>query len=72
MKGVSKVVAIFGAGRIGKVHFHNCFLNDRIVIKYIVESVLDSAVALLRKYRVEDQVKPLDFEDANKVYGDSE
>ena len=68
----TKVVAIFGIGRIGKVHFHNCFLNEHIVIKYVVESIYANAVALLKKYSVEDRVIAVCLDDVTKVYEDPE
>ena len=52
-----KKVAIFGAGRIGKVHFQNCFLNERIEIAWLVEESQEYAEQLLNKYGMLDKVK---------------
>ena len=67
---MSKVAAIFGAGRIGKVHFHNCFLNERIEIRYVVEEIPEVANDLVRRYQLDNQVKVLSLKDVDEVYND--
>ena len=62
--------ALFGAGRIGKLHFRNLLINERTSVKYIVEENRAAAVELLERYQLEDRVMVLNTQEAGQVYDD--
>ena len=65
-------VAIFGLGRIGKVHLHSLAKTFRVDILWIVDhiSAHDDIRKLLQKYRLEHVTKLVSVEDEDKVYSD--
>ncbi len=62
--------ALFGAGRIGKLHFRNLLINERTSVKYIVEENRAAAVELLERYQLEDRVKVLSTNQAQEALKD--
>ena len=46
------VVALFGFGRAGQIHFKNIFNNQRIDLKYIVEEYTSVAEKVVADYRL--------------------
>ncbi|XP_041367452.1 uncharacterized oxidoreductase YrbE-like [Gigantopelta aegis] len=66
-------IAIFGLGRIGKVHLHNLASAFRVNIKWIVDdiSVHDDIRTLLQKYRLEHVTRVASLEEADTVHSDT-
>ena len=64
-------LALFGSGRIGAVHFVNMITNQRASISWIVEVDVKRAEELVKKYNMNDMVKVINMEDADKVFSDS-
>ncbi|XP_041367065.1 uncharacterized oxidoreductase YrbE-like [Gigantopelta aegis] len=65
--------AIFGLGRMGKVHLHNLASTFRVNIKWIVDdiSVHDDIRTLLQKYRLEHVTRVASLEEADTVHSDT-
>ena len=66
-----KRVAVIGAGRIGKVHFRNCLLNENVEIAWIVEANVDFAHQLLNRYSLRNSgIKVVHMNDIEQVWND--
>ncbi|XP_041365383.1 uncharacterized oxidoreductase YrbE-like isoform X2 [Gigantopelta aegis] len=66
-------VAIFGLGRIGKLHLHNLARTFRVNIKWIVDdiSLHEDIRTLLQKYRLEHVTRLASLEEADTVHSDT-
>ncbi|CAH1779410.1 unnamed protein product [Owenia fusiformis] len=67
---VKITIAIFGMGRMGKIHFQNALINAQIVVKYIVEAIPEVAEKVTKMYQLEDKIQVVSLDDADIVYKD--
>lgn len=66
------VVALFGAGRAGSIHFHNLLSSHQLTLRYLVEESRERADALLEECNATDMVQYIPSADASKVYNDQD
>ena len=66
-----KIGAIFGVGRIGQVHFFNCFMNEDIEIKYVTDAIFENAQAIVKKYSLQGRTTAIRIGDVRQIYLDS-
>ena len=62
--------ALFGAGRIGAIHFKNLIANPGATVRWVVEVDVTRAKELVANYRLEDSVEVTDIKTAQKVLQD--
>ena len=63
--------ALFGAGRIGSIHFKDLIANPRATVKWVVEADVTRARELVAKYHLEDSVEVADIKAMRKVLADA-
>ena len=64
--------AVIGSGRIGQQHLKSLFMNERSIVKYIVEENITVAQKILHKYKIEESVSVLGSNSIGRVYEDNE
>ena len=63
-------IALFGAGRIGSVHFKNMLTNEHALISHVVEMDIGVAKQLVDKYQMDSMVKVGHIDDKETILAD--